>query len=1263
MDPGANVLKLVEKTSHFDKDERYMATSDIIGLLKKESKMESFIEQRVCAAILRQLNDSSADVQAVAIKCIGELTNRVQEAQLREICSALSSALLGENEQLKDIYSIGLKTTVSGVPAHMGHAVAHELAPQLIRGIQSDNSESETVREECLDVMKDLVERFGLEMEGHHETIIGLVMEQLSNRKAAISKRATSCIGALSVVLSDTMLHRLMGTLLKCIEKPRGDQDVRVLIQTIGMISRSVGFRLGIHLPSIIPLFLSHLEGPGSGDEDEQNEELDDLRENILHAFESFAMRCPKETEAFQDELIEACLRFMTHDPNYNYSDSDEEDEEYSDDDYSDGEYSDDDDTSWKVRRASIKVLRAFVVSNQGGLGDFYDRCSIPLVERFKEREDSVKLDVLGCVEEMLKGSIQFKPSQTSGLAAGISAHPGGADEQVRGKVEAILDRVLKGTSKLLTAKKTSAKVKIAVFTMLQQLAFAAENKLEGAFGMLVPHVTAALKSRDGTLKLQALIFLRVSAWFVNPSTINNHMGELIGVVTPCVDEEWYKIIAEALRVLSVFAQCLRPMREDRSRFDDSIPSGDCGRFGPILFDSIFPRFSKSDIDQEIKECSILALGSVIAHVGDACAEQLKANDTFQLLLERLQNEVTRMAALKTLTQIATTPLDVDLCGTLEPICIELSGFLRQQLRALKQSSLMALDALVLSKGKMMQDNVSSTILKESSVLITDVDLHLSHLALRVATNILSSNGSSCPLVQKYVLGRAMDLASSTVLQGLALRSLQGFLATLVSLEQEGSSYDELCALLLEPLVKCEDYPRSAILSIAQCVSVLAMNTSEEKRAGTVERFVNDVANAEQHNKVSLQVALFCIGEIGHQTDLSPHKDLYGVIVGLLQHNIEQIRSASAYALGSVAVGNMSAYLPAILDGLKGDKSRHYQFLITLKEAVMRERKGIASFLDQVLDALVENSESSEENVRSIAAECLGTLCAADEGIAQRVFQTLAGLTSSKNQNTRWTATSAIRFCSTKNTALVKAMLAENIHHFLNLLEDDSHEVRKATLLSLNSIVHHHGDIVRPVLDELVPKLYAQMLPDDSLVREIDLGPFRQKVDDGFPIRKAAFTCMESILDSMIAYVELGQFLSYLQKGLADGGKSTTKVHDIKMLCHQILVKMCTTAPNVVVKHFAEFFKAPLEKVILKRKVKSGEVGTSAERGNDVIRSALRCVVAMSKVPGMQGNDVFQKFIDDVKRKSEQIKGMLLAIQSEGGSAGVALQRQKSNKK
>ena len=111
--------------------------------------------------------------------------------------------------------------------------------------------------------------------------------------------------------------------------------------------------------------------------------------------------------------------------------------------------------------------------------------------------------------------------------------------------------------------------------------------------------------------------------------------------------------------------------------------------------------------------------------------------------------------------------------------------------------------------------------------------------------------------------------------------------------------------------------------------------------------------------------------------------------------------------------------------------------------------------------------------------------------------------------------------------------------------------------------------------------------------------------------------------------------------------------HDIKMLCHQIIVKMCATAPHIIVANFAEFFKTPLEKVILKRKVKGGEVGTSTERGNDVIRSALRCVVAMSKVPGMQNNDIFHKFVDDVKRKNEQIKGMLLAIQSEGNNSDM----------
>lgn len=41
------------------------------------------MEKRICAAVLKQLDDSSNDVQTIAVKCLGALLKKVQEAQVR----------------------------------------------------------------------------------------------------------------------------------------------------------------------------------------------------------------------------------------------------------------------------------------------------------------------------------------------------------------------------------------------------------------------------------------------------------------------------------------------------------------------------------------------------------------------------------------------------------------------------------------------------------------------------------------------------------------------------------------------------------------------------------------------------------------------------------------------------------------------------------------------------------------------------------------------------------------------------------------------------------------------------------------------------------------------------------------------------------------------------------------------------------------------------------------------------------------------------
>ena len=52
-----------------DKDFRYMATSDLLAELQKESfKPDSDGERKICKCVLKLLNDQSSDVQGLAVK-------------------------------------------------------------------------------------------------------------------------------------------------------------------------------------------------------------------------------------------------------------------------------------------------------------------------------------------------------------------------------------------------------------------------------------------------------------------------------------------------------------------------------------------------------------------------------------------------------------------------------------------------------------------------------------------------------------------------------------------------------------------------------------------------------------------------------------------------------------------------------------------------------------------------------------------------------------------------------------------------------------------------------------------------------------------------------------------------------------------------------------------------------------------------------------------------------------------------------------------
>ena len=272
---STNYNDLLKKTEHYDKDERYMAISDLCEALKRNiatqarpsattavteggtppsttattSPIDPQTERRICSVVLRLLDDSSNDVQTVAVKTLSVLLTTVQEQQVIEIADRLCTLVLDlTKSDLRDVYAIGLKTLVETIPASMGNVVSHRLINRLIDGIRTNSSKnakllststaspsspsssdndksSEEIVLACLNVLTDLLTRFGSSSASigmQHESLITVALQCSTNHSNRLRKRAGVTIGVLATVISETLLHRLVERILDQIDQADG---------------------------------------------------------------------------------------------------------------------------------------------------------------------------------------------------------------------------------------------------------------------------------------------------------------------------------------------------------------------------------------------------------------------------------------------------------------------------------------------------------------------------------------------------------------------------------------------------------------------------------------------------------------------------------------------------------------------------------------------------------------------------------------------------------------------------------------------------------------------------------------------------------------------------------------------------------------------------------------------------------------------------------------------------------------------------------
>ncbi|KAG0714350.1 Cullin-associated NEDD8-dissociated protein 1 [Chionoecetes opilio] len=568
------------------------------------------------------------------------------------------------------------------------------------------------------------------------------------------------------------------------------------------------------------------------------------------------------------------------------------------------------------------------------------------------------------------------------------------------------------------------------------------------------------------------------------------------------------------------------------------------------LYHCTLARLRAADLDQEVKERAIACMGQIISHLGDHLQGEL--GTCLPIFLDRLRNEITRLTTVKALTKVAASPLRIDLRPILSEALPVLASFLRKNQRALKLATLTLLDTVVTNYSSALSPQMLDKVLVELPPLINESDLHIAQLCLTLLTSTAKLHKASLANFLQLIMPDVMALVRSPLLQGGALKAMQDLFESVVRAGLPGLGYQDILTHLLAPLVS----PQASNI----------------------------------------------------------HKQLKEAVVASFSSPSEEVKSAASYALGHLSCGNLQEYLPFVLSEIEANPKRQYLLLHSLKEIISLQSKSaegvkvLQGFVSDIWTQLFRHTECVEEGTRNVVAECLGKLTLINpSALLPKLQESL----KTDSPMMRTTIVTAIKFTISDQPTAIDSLLRHSIGDFLSTLQDPDLNVRRVALVAFNSAAHNKPSLVRDLLDTILPQLYNETKVRKELIREVEMGPFKHTVDDGLDIRKAAFECMYTLLETCLDRVDIYVFLEHVEGGLRDH-------YDIKMLTYLMLTRLAHLCPQAVLQRLERLVE-PLRTTVT-TKVKANSVKQEYEKQDELKRSAMRAVAALLTIPDADKN-------------------------------------------
>ncbi|KAJ4461958.1 putative Cullin-associated NEDD8-dissociated protein 1 [Paratrimastix pyriformis] len=1286
------VQTILDRINNNDRDISHVGLTDLNALLKNENfKALADWEERIVNIVLTKLGDQSGTIQNLATICLGSLCARgLREPFLDRVCTKLMDLLLSLKPEERSVGQSALKSVIADCPHSMAHVVIRCTAQRLLTGIPQSGTQLF-----CLETLVEVMRKFGNAMHDDHPRIQDCLIQTLQSAKSDLLRRKTiAALAILSCFINNTLFEALLSQYIAAVDQPNKAQK-RVGIQLIGAISREAGARASDHLDRLVPLLIGatrHLSTEGNDDE---------IRESCIEACHSFIQKCStKKVAPHLAPITEFCLANLSYDPNYQADDEEDEDAMDKDEDDESGEdASDDEDMSWKSRRAAARCLATIIRMHPEMLNTLYQRAAAPLIERFKERVDHVRLSIFAAFDELLgQTERNMRMALVDGLAL-LRPHAGPA-------VTALC---------ALMVKSKHVETKTAAMNLIKSIATVLNGGLDAQFGQCATAVVKLCKTKGVSAQVRTtLLECFGTLCSLHPApVVAPHTALLMPVLLAAIGDAYYKLAAEALRCVAAMVKTVRPLPG---------PAGALQPHAKPVFAAVLARLNQPDQDQlnfiafslarlqEVKQAAIACMGTVISQLGDELVPEVHA--CLPTLLERCRNEITRPGAVRALLDIARSPLHVDFAPILAPLLVELASFLRKRTaryhrllargdgrvggdqsalgasgccclptcqvagavvavhsgvdpppfqtrpgekqrphasdatplsnnRALVQTSIATLEELVKSYGASLKAPQTQSVLNECATLVNERDLHLASLSLGLVVSILNAQSAALPQCKGTLLPAVLALTQSPLLQGAPLAAVLNFLTTLVRLGEPAQGYLNSMLSSITPAT-----PQHAYGSIAQCVGALAVHAGAPAVQTVVQRFLSEL----KASAPTTLFALLCLGEIGRLQDVSAFGELRETVLAKLDAPSEEVQLGASFCLGNLAVGAMAQYVPLLFQLLNTHPKWQYLLMHSVKELIVRQaaagaagKTAMEPFVDQFSAMLLQFlSTSGEEGVRNTASECLGRLTVLRPEAFLTLFESNA---TSPSANVRFGIAHALKYTIAEGSQPVDTVLAARMGNFVRLLQDPDLAVRRELMLLIKSLLTIKPRLVRDVLPQVVPIVLAETAVKTELRRVVECGPFKEVMDDGLPLRKATYDCLEVLLNVLPELVDLGAAVRCVVGGIGDD-------YDVAIRAHAMMLRLVELVPDLVLAQMAPIAATEgksLDK-LMKAIANPNTVKQEAEKHEDFIKGILHLVAAIESVPGHEQSAEFMTFMTQ-KVLTATVKPRFDAVKAEKEAA------------